>query len=189
VTVEAETQVDAQEQEEHRSELSPRATLATAFLATLLGFVFLAKHGLGARGLIDAFVAVVLVVLSAIDIDRRLIPNRIVLPAAGVVLVAQLAFFSEHWLEWILAALGAGLFFGVVYLIYPAGLGMGDVKLTILLGAALGLDVVPALFVGSLAAGVFGLGLVFRHGTSVRKQAIPLGPFLAFGALVLFFFS
>jgi leader peptidase (prepilin peptidase) / N-methyltransferase len=168
-------------------QLSPRASLATAFLATLVGFVLLARHGIGARGLVDAGVAAVLVVLSAIDVDRRIIPNRIVLPAAAAVLVAQVALFPDRWLEWVLAALAAGLFFGVAHFLYPAGLGMGDVKLAVLLGAALGLDVVPALFVGSFAAGLFGLALVLRHGTSARKQAIPFGPFMAFGAILLLF--
>ena len=93
--------VEATAAEERR--LSPRATGITAFLATLLAFACLARYGVSAQGFIAGFVAAVLTVLSAIDIDRRLLPNRIVLPSALVVLAAQLAFFSSHWLEWVLA--------------------------------------------------------------------------------------
>ena len=175
---------DAPAAEPEPRQLSPRTTLVTAFLATLLAFACLARHGISARGFIDAFVAAVLVVLSAIDIDRHLLPNRIVLPSAVIVLAAQLAFFSSHWLEWVLAAVGAGDFFGVLVLIYPAGLGMGDAKLALLLGAALGLDVVPAAAVGSFAAAIWGLVLLIRHGAAARKQAMPLGPFLALGAIL-----
>lgn len=182
MTVAAEVQDTAAAQERRR--LSPRESGATAFTATLLAFACLAKYDLSARGFISAFVAAVLTVLAAIDLDRRLIPNRIVVPSGALVLLAQLAFRSDHWLEWILAAVGAGLFFGIAHAIYPAGLGMGDVKLAFLLGAALGLDVVPALLLGSLAAAAWGLVLIVRHGSSARKQTIPFGPFLAFGAIL-----
>jgi leader peptidase (prepilin peptidase)/N-methyltransferase len=68
-------------------------------------------------------------------------------------------------------------------LVYPAGLGMGDVKLTLLLGAALGGAVLPALLMGTLAGGLAGLVLLARHGRRARNRAIPYGPFLGFGAI------
>ena len=69
------------------------------------GFVALAFATLPLdRALVAAFAAAALVVLSAIDIERGIIPNRIVLPAAAIVLVAQIALFPGHALEWALAA-------------------------------------------------------------------------------------
>ena len=80
-----------------------------------------------------------LVVLSAIDLDYRIVPNRIVLPAAAVVLVAHTLI--DPSVEWILAALGASVFLLIAALVYPEGIGMGDVKLALLLGAMLGRSV------------------------------------------------
>src|SRR4029077_14547678 len=96
------------------------------------------------RALLAAFVAAALVVLSAIDIERGIIPNRIVLPAAGIVLVAQIALFPDRALEWTLAAFLAAVLFLIPHLLARAWMGMGDVKLALLLGAALGWGVLGA---------------------------------------------
>jgi len=160
-----------------------RARLAS-FVAVLAAAACVVRFGFSARGGIAAYVTAVLVVLAAIDLDRRILPNTIVLPSAAIVYIAQLAFFPSHALEWTLAAFGCALFFLVTLLVYPAGLGMGDVKLGLLLGAALGKSVIAALFFGLLAAGAFGVVLVVARGGSARKTAIPLGPFLAAGALL-----
>jgi leader peptidase (prepilin peptidase)/N-methyltransferase len=66
-------------------------------------------------------------------------------------------------------------------------MGMGDVKLALLLGAMLGKLVAVALMIGMLAALVPAVFLVARHGAAARKMAIPFGPFLAFGAIVALF--
>ena len=121
--------------------------------------------------------------------DRHLLPNRIVLPAAAIVLAAQLIFFPEHWLAWLGASLGAAALFAGARLFYPAGLGMGDVKLALLLGAVLGTAVLSALTLGTFVAGVFGLVLIARGGAAARKTAIPFGPFLGFGAIVVLLFG
>lgn len=145
--------------------------------------------GVTARGFISAIFVVVLVLLSVIDIEQGLLPNRIVLPATAVILVLQLAFFPDQALEWILSTVGAGLFFLIAYLSYRAGLGLGDVKFAMLLGAGLGKGVVLGIFLGMFAAGIGGLVLVARQGLDARKQTIPLGPFLALGAVISLFFS
>ena len=72
--------------------------------------------------------------------------------------------------------------------IYPGGLGMGDVKLALLIGAALGWAVTAALLLGTIAAGVVAAIMLFKEGSSARKRAIPLGPFLAAGAIVVLLF-
>jgi leader peptidase (prepilin peptidase) / N-methyltransferase len=165
--------------------MSSTRAAVVGFVAALGALACLMRFGLSARGLIDAFVAAVLVLLAAIDLERRILPNVIVLPAAAVVYVAQLAFFPHHALEWTLAALACAAFFLATLLVYPAGLGMGDVKLGLLLGAALGTSVISALFLGLLGAGLVGVVLLVTQGAAARKKAIPLGPFLAAGALVV----
>lgn len=147
----------------------------------------LVQRGVGARGLIEAFFLVTLVVLSVIDVERRVLPNRIVFPATGITLAAQLAFFPHQAVDWVVAPLGAASVFFLLRLLSTQGLGLGDVKLMLLLGVALGKTVAPAVFAGALAAGVWSLFLLVRHGSAARKMAFPYGPFLAFGAAIAVF--
>jgi len=147
------------------------------------------RFGLSGHALVGAILAPTLVLLAAIDLDRRLIPDVIVLPALAAVLILQIAFYPEHTLEWVLAMIGAALFLFIPMLISPAAMGMGDVKLAALLGAALGKSVVAALFVGLLAGGAYGLVVFAREGLAARRKAIAFGPFLAFGGLVILFFG
>ena len=132
-----------------------------------------------------SFFVIVLVTLSAADLRYRLVPNRIVIPAAVIVLVAHTVI--DPSVEWLLGGLGASAFLLVAALAHPKGLGMGDVKLALLLGAMLGRGVALALMIGFLAALVPSLILFVRHGSRARKMAIPLVPFLALGAVVTLF--
>jgi leader peptidase (prepilin peptidase)/N-methyltransferase len=122
---------------------------------------------------------VALLAIAWIDVRERRVPNRIVLPAAAVVLA--LRTIADPSPEWVLAAVAAFAFLLVPALVYPAGLGMGDVKLMLLLGAMLGRDVLAALLVGLAAAGLFSLVLL---ATGRRRTTFPLAPFLAVGGLV-----
>ena len=166
---------------ERISPLYPAVELATAGLVAACFVAF----GLSGEAFVASFFCVVLVVLSAIDLTHRIVPNRIVLPAALVVLVAQTALEPNP--EWTLGALGAAGFLFVAALAYPAGMGMGDVKLALLLGAMLGRTVSVGLMVGMVAALVPSVVLLARHGSAARKMGIPFAPFLAFGALVALF--
>ena len=148
----------------------------------------IAVRGVGARGFIDAFFLVLLVLLSVIDIEQRILPNRIIFPGAAIILVAQLAFFPHQAVDWLAAPVGAAGVFFLVRFISPQGLGLGDVKLMFLLGAALGKTIAPAAFAGGVAAGLWALFLLVRHGSSARKMAFPYGPFLALGAAIAVFF-
>lgn len=134
--------------------------------------------------LIAAAGLAVLVALAAIDVRRRRIPNAIVLPAAAAVLAAQCAATPDRAREWIVASLGTFAFLLGAHVVYPAGLGMGDVKLGLLLGALLGARTPSALLVGLIAMGAAGLVIVALHGLSRRKTALPLAPFLLLGSLV-----
>jgi leader peptidase (prepilin peptidase)/N-methyltransferase len=95
----------------------------------------------------------------------------------------------DRWLEFALATLGAGLLLFLPRLLYPAGMGMGDVKLAMLLGAGLGASVVAAFVVGLLAGFVAAVFLLVTRGSAARKMAIPFVPFLAFGGLFALFLT
>jgi leader peptidase (prepilin peptidase) / N-methyltransferase len=159
-------------------------TVAGASLALAAGCFI--RFGFTAHALVGAILAPTLVLLTAIDLDRRLLPDAIVLPALTIVLLLQLVFYPDRALEWVLTALGAALFFFIPMLVYPAGMGMGDVKLAALLGAALGKAVAVAIFLSLISAAVVALVLLVREGFSARKKAIAFGPFLAFGGLLVF---
>jgi leader peptidase (prepilin peptidase) / N-methyltransferase len=163
--------------------LYPAVELVTALL--LAGCVF--AFGLSFEALIAAFFCSVLVAVSAIDLEHRIIPNRIVLPATVVVLAANT--MREMTPQWTIAALGASGFLFAAALAYPAGMGMGDVKLALLMGAALGKTVSVALLAGMLAAMIPSLVLFARHGAKARKMGIPFGPFLAIGSVIALFWG
>jgi len=163
--------------------LYPAVELVTALL--LAGCVL--AFGLTAKAAIAAFFCAVLVAVSAIDLEHRIIPNRIVLPATVVVLVANSA--RDLSPEWALAALAGSGFLFAAALAYPAGMGMGDVKLALLMGAALGRTVSVALMVGMLAALVPSVVLLVRHGSKARKMGVPFGPFLAIGSVAALFWG
>lgn len=171
---------------EERTALSQVLAAGVAFALAAACFL---HFGVSARGFVSAFFVIVLVVLSAIDIEQRVLPNRIVLPATAVMLVLQIALFPEHTTEWIVSSLGAGFFFLIAFLANRTGLGLGDVKFALLLGAGLGKAVVLGIFVGLFAAGIGGLLIIAREGVDARKKTIPLGPFLAFGAVISLFFN
>lgn len=163
--------------------------LAVELLTALLTVACFLRFGLGGRALVASFFCAVLVALSAIDFERRILPDLIVLPATAVVLAAQIALAPGRTVEWVMAALAASLLLFVALLAYPKGMGMGDVKLALLLGAMLGWSVGVGLMVGMVAALVPSVVLLARHGLAARKMAIPFGPFLAFGAVVALFFG
>jgi leader peptidase (prepilin peptidase) / N-methyltransferase len=161
----------------------PAVELLTALL---IAGCFLA-FGWSGTSFVAAFFCATLVTVSATDLSHRIIPNVIVLPATVVVLVAMSAL--EPSVEWLLGALGASLFLFLAVLAHPKGMGMGDVKLALLLGAMLGRTVPVALMVGMIAALLPSVVLFARHGMAARKMKIPFGPFLAFGGIVGLFFG
>jgi leader peptidase (prepilin peptidase) / N-methyltransferase len=159
----------------------PLVEAVTAFL--IAGFVL--KFGVTWDAAVAALFCAALVAVSATDIERFVIPNRVVLPAAAVVLAAQTLLHPS--VEWTAGGFGASAFLLLAALAYPAGMGMGDVKLALLLGAMLGRTVPVALMGGMLAALVPSVVLLARHGSAARKMRIPFGPFLALGGVVALF--
>jgi leader peptidase (prepilin peptidase) / N-methyltransferase len=156
----------------------PAVELVTALLVA--GSVW--KFGLTGKAAVASFFCLALVAVSATDIEHRIIPNRIVLPAAAIVLAANTALHPSP--VWAIAALGASGFLFAAALAYPKGMGMGDVKLALLMGAALGKSVSVAMMIGMVAALIPGIYLLARHGSAARKIRIPFGPFLALGSVV-----
>jgi prepilin signal peptidase PulO-like enzyme (type II secretory pathway) len=170
-------------------ELSLEHMLGASIAAMVLSVGAIAEYGFDGRSLVSVVFLVAICFCAALDLQYRLIPNRIVLPAAALVLVLQIAFFSDRTLEWIGAAAGAGLLFLLPSVLRAGSVGMGDVKLAFLIGAALGRDVIAALVFGSLAAAAYAVVLLVRQGAEARKETMPLGPFLTFGAVIALFIS
>ena len=159
--------------------------LAVELVSGVLVAASFLRFGLSADAFVAAFVCLTLVAVSAVDVEHRIIPNRIVVPASVVVLAANTALHPSP--RWTIAAVGASGFLLAAALAYPAGMGMGDVKLAFLMGAALGKTLPVALMVGMVAALVPSAVLLARHGSAARKMKIPFGPFLALGCVVALF--
>lgn len=125
-----------------------------------------------------------LVAVTLTDLERRIIPNKILLVAA-VLAVAIAAVGDPGSLpERVIAAAAAGGLFFAAALAYPKGMGLGDVKLAATMGIFLGRDVAPAIFVALLVGSIVGLAMMAREGAGARKRGIPFGPFLALGGVV-----
>ena len=162
-----------------------RALAVVAWI--VLGACCVWADGLTVESLVNALGCAVVVALTVIDIERRIVPNRIVVPALVVALVVQT--IRDPSIEWIVSALGAGGFFLLLALVYPAGLGMGDVKLAAFLGAWLGYPVAVALFAGTLLGMIPALVVLVRKGSKGRTATMPYVPALAAGAIVALFFG
>ena len=155
--------------------------LATALL--LVGCVL--AFSLTAKAAAAAIACAALVVVTATDLERRIVPNRVVLPATAAVLALQTA--SHPSPAWALGAVGAAGFLFLAAVAKPGGMGMGDVKLALLIGALLGRTTPVGIMLGLLLALVPSAVLFARHGARARRLAIPFAPFLAAGAVVALF--
>ena len=155
------------------------ALLAVLVLVPLAPFYF----GVGVAGVVAAVFLAALAIVTVKDLEERRIPNAIVLPTTALVFVATAVLHPDRALESAVAAVAAAAFLLVPGLLARGALGMGDVKLALLLGAALGRGVVSALLLGCAAASVAGLVLLVRHGTAARNTALPFAPFLTLGAV------
>lgn len=125
-----------------------------------------------------------LVAVTLTDLERRIIPNKILLVAAVLGVTIAAVGDPGSLPERAIAAAGAGGLFFCAALAYPKGMGLGDVKLAATMGLFLGRDVAPAILVALLTGSLIGLAMIAREGAGARKRAIPFGPFLAFGGVV-----
>jgi prepilin signal peptidase PulO-like enzyme (type II secretory pathway) len=161
--------------------LHPLAELTALGLAVACVVVF----GASWRAAAAVVFCIALVVVTTTDLEFRVVPNRVVLPAS--VLVLALRSVGDPSPQWIVAACAASGFLFALALVNPAGIGMGDVKLTFLMGAMLGRSVLLACVVGMIAALVPALAILLRHGKAGRTMGFPYAPFLALGSVVALF--
>jgi leader peptidase (prepilin peptidase)/N-methyltransferase len=163
--------------------ISIRYPIVEALTAALFVVVGL-KVGIE-RELLPALALVLTLVAAAeTDLEHKIIPNRLMAPAA-VAAVALWAIADPGRLpENLIAGAAAGGFLLVAAIAYPAGMGMGDVKLAAVMGLFLGKSVAPALFIGFAAGAVVGIALIAVRGAKARKQGVPFAPFLALGGLL-----
>jgi leader peptidase (prepilin peptidase)/N-methyltransferase len=160
----------------------PAPVAVVAFAFAVLAFT---SYRPGASALVAAFLAAVLVVLAATDLERRVIPNRVVLPAFALTLVARVLINPGSSVKFAVAALAAGAVFMLLSLAGRSWMGMGDVKFILLLGAGLGGGVVQAVMIAFLSLFPVAVATLLRGGLAARKATLPFGPFLAFGGLIV----
>jgi leader peptidase (prepilin peptidase) / N-methyltransferase len=164
--------------------ISARYPLTELALGTLYLVTVAVLWGNLTDVLLGLFFVTMLLAITLTDLDRRVIPNRVLLVgAASAVAIAAIGDPSSLP-ERAIAAVAAGGVLFLVVLAHPRGMGLGDAKLAAVMGLYLGRNVAPAILVALLAGSVIGLFLIARHGAAARKQAIPFGPFLAFGGVV-----
>ena len=164
--------------------ISPRYPLVEALTGALcVGAVLTHSSAAG----IALSVALILIVVPAalIDLEYRIIPNRITALGAVLALVFGLALDPAGEPERLIAGAGAGGFLLLAALAYRGGMGMGDVKLAAVMGLFLGRAVAPAIVIALVAGVLVGVAVIARKGAQAgRKTAVPFGPFLALGAVV-----
>jgi leader peptidase (prepilin peptidase)/N-methyltransferase len=157
---------------------------ALELIGAVLGAICAARIGSHADLVPALLLCGLLVPVTAIDLEHRVIPNLIVVPGlvAGLGLWAVIdpSALPEH----AGAAAAAFAVFFALAVVYPAGMGLGDVKLVAMLGAFLGWPVFVAIFAAFLIASLPSLAILLRRGASGRKAGIPFGPFLAAGAVI-----
>ncbi len=166
-----------------RQRISARYPVTELTLAALFAAVAVRFHGdAGELALGLVFVSMLLAV-TLTDLERRIIPNKILLVGTVIGLVIVAISDPGSVPERLAAGAGAGGVLFLAALAYPGGMGMGDVKLAAAMGIFLGVEVIPAMLIALLAGSVVGIAMMIRHGAAARKQAIPFGPFLALGGV------
>jgi leader peptidase (prepilin peptidase) / N-methyltransferase len=166
-----------------RAAISARYPLIEGGTAVLAAAIVLVK-GADAGVWLPLALLALLVPVTLIDLERRIIPNRITGPGAVAALVIGALVAPGALPEQLIAGAAAGAFLLVPALLYPAGMGMGDVKLAGMMGLFLGRDVAVAILVALIAGAVVGAGIMARVGVQRgRKTGVPFGPFLALGGV------
>jgi leader peptidase (prepilin peptidase) / N-methyltransferase len=163
--------------------ISPRYPAVELITALVFAAVVLVR-GFDDDLIIELPFVAALIALAGIDLDHKLLPNKIVYPLAAWGVVAVLIADRDDVVEHLAAGAGAFLFLFVAVLAYPRGMGMGDVKLAGAMGIYLGASVIPALLIAFLTGSVVGLVIIAREGAEARKKAVPFGIFLALGGIV-----
>ena len=167
--------------------ISARYPLVELATAVLLAAVAVAASSPADLALGIALM-LLLVPVTLIDIDHRIIPNTLMLAGSAISLTLLALLAPGRLPEHLIAAVAAGGFLLVAALARPGGMGMGDVKLAGVLGLFLGRSVGPAMLVALVAGSLIGAVIIARKGAREgRRTAIPFGPFLAAGGVTAWF--
>lgn len=165
-------------------QISPRYPLTELGLGIAYAATVVALWGDATDILLGLVFVTTLAVITLTDLERRIIPNRVLLVATVLGVVIAAIGDPSSLPERAIAAAGAGGLLFAAALAYPRGMGLGDVKLAAVMGLFLGRGVVTAMFVALLAGSVVGIAMIVQGGAEARKRAIPFGPFLALGGLI-----
>jgi leader peptidase (prepilin peptidase) / N-methyltransferase len=169
------------------SRISARYPLVEAATALLCGLIVLAQ-GLDKDAVLPLVLVLLLVPVTLIDLDHRIIPNKLMIVGAVLAPALLLWVDPDALVEHLIAGVAAGGFFLVAVLAYPRGMGVGDIKLAAVLGLFLGRAVGPAVFIALISGTLVGALIMARKGVAEgRKTAVPFGPFLALGGVVALF--
>ena len=173
------------------AELLPTGDLRVVVGVAMVGLLVASfvAFGFSGKALVGAVFCPALVLLAAIDAKHRLLPNAIILPASLAVGLIVAASAPGSFLTHLAAGAALGGFFFIFGTIFAGSLGMGDAKLGFLIGLALGVQTFGAALLAFAGLLVAALYVLATRGTSARKDAIPFGPFLAFGGIVAFLLS
>jgi leader peptidase (prepilin peptidase)/N-methyltransferase len=163
--------------------ISPRYPVVELLTALVFAAVVLVR-GFDDDLILELPFVAALIALAGIDLDHKLLPNKIVYPLAVYGVIATLLVDRDDLVENLVSGAGAFAFLLVAVIAYPRGMGMGDVKLAGVMGLYLGAAVIPALLVAFLSGSVVGIAILAREGAAARKKAIPFGVFLALGGIV-----
>jgi leader peptidase (prepilin peptidase)/N-methyltransferase len=163
--------------------ISPRYPLTELAAGALYAATVLVLWGDAGQVALGLAFVTMLLAITLTDLERRIIPNKILLVGAIVGVALAAATDPGSLPERAMAVAAAGGLLFAVALAYPRGMGMGDVKLAAVMGLYLGRFVAPALLIAFAAGSLVGLALIARHGAEARKRAVPFGPFLAFGGV------
>jgi leader peptidase (prepilin peptidase) / N-methyltransferase len=165
------------------AQISARYPVVELVTGVVFALVALAR-GPHLELLIDLPFAAMLIAVADIDLEHRIVPNRILAPMAVWAVAVSALVRPDKLPELLIAGAGAFTLLLLAALAYPGGMGMGDVKLAGVMGLCLGLPVAPALLIAFFTGSVVGIAIMLRHGAAARKRAVPFGPFLALGGLV-----
>jgi len=167
-----------------------RISLATFLVELVTGLLFALNFfyfGFSLKTIAGIILCSALIAVSLIDIEFRVIPNVIVLPLTIIGLGLSIFMNIDNWWQPLAFAAGAFAFMLIINLIYPRGMGMGDVKLTLMIGAFLVKNVIVGLFLGFLSGMIFGIALIIKKRKF--RQTIPFGPFISFGSIIALFWG
>ncbi len=167
-----------------------RISLSTFLVELITGLLFVLNFfyfGLSLQMIAGMILCSVLIAVSFIDIKFRIIPNIIVLPFTIIGLGLNIFTNIDKWWQPLAFSAGAFAFMLIINLIYPRGMGMGDVKLSMMVGAFLVKNVITGLFLGFLSGAVFGIAVIIKKRKF--RQTIPFGPFISLGSIIALFWG